>query len=136
MSLSTDNLDVIKYVASLEALYFSPRPVFKAKDEAEAIKQRTLGNEAFAKRDLQKAFLHYTVSVIKAEHPLIGEKVQFLSLSRNKLNLFLVQTAIVYMKNINLSFFLGFKHNSGFCPRQSISLLVIPGPLQGSCCRH
>lgn len=62
-------------MASLEGLVFSPKPIFKAKDEAEAEKQRTLGNAAFQKRDFQKAFLHYTVSVIKAEHPSNENKV-------------------------------------------------------------
>ena len=70
-----DNLELVKFAASLEGLVFSPKPVFKAKDEAEATRQRSLGNEAFQKRDYQKALLHYTVSVIKSEHPTTDRKV-------------------------------------------------------------
>ena len=70
-----DNLELVKFAASLEGLVFSPKPVFKAKDEAEATRQRSLGNEAFQKRDYQKALLHYTVSVIKSENPTTDRKV-------------------------------------------------------------
>jgi hypothetical protein len=65
----------VKFAASLEGLVFSPKPVFKPKDEAEADRQRSLGNEAFQKRDYQKALLHYAVSVIKAEYPSNDNKV-------------------------------------------------------------
>jgi hypothetical protein len=71
----TDNLELVKFAASLDGLVFSPRPVFKPKDESEAAKQRQLGNEAFQKKDFSKACLHYTVSVVKAEHPSNDNKV-------------------------------------------------------------
>ena len=71
---------MVKYVACLEGLTFTPSVLYKGKDEVEATKQRTLGNEAFQKRDYQKAFFYYTVSIIKAEYPSHEDKVMLLSL--------------------------------------------------------
>lgn len=73
-----DNLELVKFVAGLESLVFSPKPLFKAKDEAESAKRRALGNDCFQKREYHQACLHYTISVIRAKYPKNNEKVKII----------------------------------------------------------
>jgi hypothetical protein len=62
-------MKIMKIVSSIENLGFSPKPVFKAKNETEAISLRLQGNKEFQKKNYQKAFLLYSASVMSAEHP-------------------------------------------------------------------
>ena len=65
-----NNLELLKFVSNLEGMsLFTPKVIFKGKDDELAIKERFVGNEAFQKGNFTQAFIHYSYSIMKADYP-------------------------------------------------------------------
>lgn len=70
VSQQKSDLELVRYVASVEGMaFYSPRPFFPGKDSAMAEKERLVGNDHFKKANYAKAFMHYSVAVVKAKYP-------------------------------------------------------------------
>ena len=68
-NLSGNNTELLKYVSKLEGMsMFSPKPFCKRKDDDLATKERLVGNEYFKKKKVNEAFVHYSLSILKAVH--------------------------------------------------------------------
>ena len=66
-NLSGNNLELLKFVSQLEGMaMFSPKPIYKEKDEDIATKERLAGNDYFKKGKINEAFSHYSLSILKA----------------------------------------------------------------------
>jgi len=96
----------MKIISSLENLSFTPRPIYKGKNENEAINLRLKGNEEFKKKEFKKALQLYSGSVMIADH--FSEQVQlrpraFIYSIHAKLGLMcFLFTEIIWKKSISL----------------------------------
>ena len=64
-----NNMELLKYVSKLEGMsMFSPKSIYKQKDEEQATKERLVGNEYFKKGKVNQAFMHYSFSILRAVH--------------------------------------------------------------------
>lgn len=70
MSQLTNDYERIQFASSIEGMViFLPAPVFKPKSDQEANQARQQGNLHYKKGQVQKAFMHYSVAVIKSVYP-------------------------------------------------------------------
>ena len=61
---------MIKFASNVEGMaIFFPKEVFKGKNGKEAKEAREKGNLLFKKGEIQKAFVQYSMAVIKAVYP-------------------------------------------------------------------
>ena len=68
-NFADNNLELLKYVSKLEGMsMFSPKPIYKQKDDELATKERLVGNEYFKKGKVNEAFMNYSFSILKAEY--------------------------------------------------------------------
>jgi hypothetical protein len=62
--------DLIKFASNIEGMViFTPKNAFKPKDHEAAKRARLEGNESFKAGDFKKAFMFYSVAVIRANYP-------------------------------------------------------------------
>ena len=72
-NFSGNNLELLKFVSQLDGMsIFSPKPIYKQKDEELATKERLAGNDYFKKGKVNEAFSHYSLSILKAVYTDAG----------------------------------------------------------------
>ena len=82
MSQLKNDYDRIQFASSIEGMViFLPAPVFKPKSDQEAKEARQQGNAHYKKGQVQKAFMHYSVAVIKSVYPKPDEESTMLAYS-------------------------------------------------------
>ena len=77
MSQLTNDYERIQFASSIEGMViFLPAPVFKPKSDQEADQARQQGNLHYKKGQVQKAFMHYSVAVIKSVYPKAADELE------------------------------------------------------------
>ena len=77
MSQLTNDYERIQFASSIEGMViFLPAPVFKPKSDQEANQARQQGNLHYKKGQVQKAFMHYSVAVIKSVYPKAADELE------------------------------------------------------------